>query len=260
MFLRSAVVLSAFLLTATAANEQHLSIVPAGSSLGRSLLRHATQLRAPSHRVLDENMADQQQYYNYNNQNGEQQDEENEQEINPFIFQFNLVFTGCQSTMQVNLYDGNNNNNRLLAQDENQSPVYTQNIVTFQLCPSISNSCQAGCDKGGEYAMDLATFLNVYLPYKENQLQYECQRIQQSCYCDNANDDQACYNYCYQQAGWSECIEQEGNEQNNNGQENVQENYETAQNYLECQGMCIVLFCLEIYAVSVRGNTDNRLF
>jgi hypothetical protein len=52
-----------------------------------------------------------------------------------------------------------------------------------------------------------------------------CEMIAEYCYCDNANDDEACENQCYADAGMSECIQNEGQEEMDMNQ------------FLECEAM-----------------------
>jgi hypothetical protein len=133
-----------------------------------------------------------------------------------FVANYSIRYTGCASLVQL-AQQGNNNNN-----NNDQGMLYTQQLVSFSLCPTDSCS-NSKCTNGGEYVIGLEDFVNLYTEYKLNDQEWQCEYIRENCYCDNANDDQACENDCYTSNNMDSCIQIEGEEQ-----------FEV-QRYLECQ-------------------------
>ena len=113
-----------------------------------------------------------------------------------------VKYTGCSSLVQV----------REEPEGEDGSLLYTQNLVKFALCPS-SSSCSSCDGSDASYVVNMADFVQAWSQMKEEELQYQCEMVAQSCYCDNANDDQVCEAQCYTDAGLEDCIEVEGQEQ-----------------------------------------------
>jgi len=175
--------------------------IPADSKFGRELLRKATVIE-PARFLKDNN----------NNNNYNQN----------YIALYDIKYTGCSSLIQINAQGGGGggggggqNNN------QNNGILYTQHIVKFELCPS--GTCSSGCSGGGEYAVSMMNFVDSYTEAKLEEQEYNCEMVRESCYCDNANDDEACEYSCYVNAGMEECVEYEG-----------QEDFEI-QRYLECR-------------------------
>jgi hypothetical protein len=86
--------------------------------------------------------------------------------------------------------NNNNNNNR-----QNYNGMYQQRLVHFKLCPT--DSCVAGtkknsCKNGAEYVLDMNTFVEAYVEAKLTANQYDCEKVRESCYCEDANDDDVC--------------------------------------------------------------------
>lgn len=133
-----------------------------------------------------------------------------------YLYKYDIKYVGCSSLVQIN-GEGN----------AEEGALYTQHLVKFSLCPS--GSCSS-CSNGGMYAVNMMQFVQAYSEYKEEEKEYKCQMIENNCYCDNANDDQACLASCYQKQGMSECIEYEG-----------QEEFKMEE-YMECRGKCNTCF------------------
>jgi hypothetical protein len=135
-----------------------------------------------------------------------------------FIATYSLRYLGCSSLVQVrqNGQGGNNNNNK----NGNGGLLYNQHLVKFALCPSGCTSCS----NGGEYIVNMETFVDLYTEYKLKDQEWQCEMIRENCYCDNANDDDVCLNTCYTNAGMTECIDYEGGEE-----------FEV-QRYMQCAG------------------------
>lgn len=135
-----------------------------------------------------------------------------------YLYKYSIKYLGCTDLVQINRdQDGNNNNN-----NGGSSLLYTQHLVKFALCPS-ADGCGT-CSGGGQYVVDMMDFVDAYTEAKLTEQEYKCEMIRENCYCNGYNDDNACANSCYMQAGMDVCIEYEG-----------QEEFEI-QAYLECAG------------------------
>jgi hypothetical protein len=133
---------------------------------------------------------------------------------------YDIKFDKCHSLIQAYGAEGGGN-------AEDGSFTYTQNLVTFSLCPSGScKSGTSGCSGGGQYVINMADFVDAYTESKMEAAEFECEQIRENCYCDNANDDEVCENQCYTENGREDCIE--------NDNTGTEEEFEI-QRYLECQ-------------------------
>eukprot|EP00980_Cylindrotheca_fusiformis_P008525 scaffold1807_cov140-Cylindrotheca_fusiformis.AAC.17 len=143
---------------------------------------------------------------------------------------YSLKYMGCSSLLQIREDGGGGD-------EDGESNLYTMNLVKFGLCPS-DESCN-NCGKGkAQYVVNMMDFIDAYTEMKMNAQEQACENIRENCYCDDdANDDEACENQCYEDAGLSDCIEYEGDEEFN------------AQEYLECK---------EIEGNNNNGNGNNQ--
>jgi len=82
--------------------------------------------------------------------------------------------------------------------------MYQQRLVHFSLCPS--DSCWR-CKNGAEYVVTLNDFVDAALEAKMTALEYNCERVRENCYCDNANNEDTCLYNCYKNAKFEECAE-----------------------------------------------------
>ena len=99
--------------------------------------------------------------------------------------------------------------------------LYNQNLVKFALCPS--DSCDSCSNGQAQYVVNMMDFVDIYTEMKLTEQEMACENMREyGCNCENANDDEACENACYANAGMEYCIEYEG-----------QEEFEI-QRYLEC--------------------------
>lgn len=190
MMFRSAVVAT---LAATAAARTILpeGDIPANSKAGHKLLSKA--------RALEQN-----------GQNGDQDA--------TWMYNYSIKYLGCSSLIQINPEGGG----------EDDSLLYTQNLVKFGLCPS--NVACSSCGQGdAQYVVNMEDFIDIYTEAKLTEQEQQCENIRESCYCDNANDDEVCENQCYTDAGMSDCIEYD------DGQDEFE-----IQEYLECAGKFLV--------------------
>jgi hypothetical protein len=195
MFIRSAIVATlAATVTASFGADmmiapQHDFHIPGDSEIGRKLMKNA--------RSLEQNQND-----------------------GSWLYGFSIKYDSCASLVQLR-GEGDN-------KDGGDGLLYTQNLVKFIACPGSSDGC-SGCGSGAAtYVVNMMDFLDAYTEMKLTQQEYACEMIREYCYCENANDDQVCENQCYSDAGMSECINYEG-----------EDNFEI-QRYLECAGTCIV--------------------
>jgi len=165
--------------------------IPAQSTIGKRLLTSARRVE----------------------QNGNNNDE---QEAD-WLAGYSIKYDSCASLIQVQGGEGGGG--------DEESLLYTQNLVKFILCEGNTSGC-GNCGNGiASYVVDMREFIEAYTQMKEEQKEQACESIANYCYCDNANDDEVCENQCYADAGMSDCIQYEG-------QEEVEIN-----ELLECQAM-----------------------
>jgi hypothetical protein len=156
--------------------------VPTTSKTGKRLLSKARRLENNNNN-------------NNNNQDGGEAD---------WLSGYSIKYDSCSSLIQMR-EDGN--------ADDEEGIIYTQNLVKFIICPGNSDGC-SGCGNGvAQYVVNMQEFIASYTEMKEEQKEYACEMVRENCYCENANDDDACENTCFQTAGMTECIEYEGQEE-----------------------------------------------
>lgn len=169
----------------------------ANTRAGRTLLSSATVVEPA--RDLEYN-----NYNNGQNQNGGDDD-------GSWIASYYIKYEGCSSTVNYDTEGGG---------DEN--PLITANLVKFKLCP---DSCSS-CSNGGLYVVGMMEFVQAYNEMKMDEQEYKCELQATQCqYNQNCqSDEQYCENLCFTEAGMTECIQYEG-----------QEEFELDQ-YMECAG------------------------
>lgn len=163
---------------------------------------------------------------------------------------YSIRFEKCATSTDYygGYFGGNNDNND--NQQYNYNGVYEQRLVHFKLCPT--DSCGSGCT-GGDYVMDMTEFVQAYTEYKIEAQEQECENVAENCYCENANDDEACEVQCYINAGiYDQCVENDN--QNNNGQQEEEFELEEA---LECAELEVDEDAANYYAYQNGGNGDN---
>lgn len=166
---------------------------------------------------------------------------------------YSLQFQKCATSTDYygGYFGGNQDNNNDNNQRYNYNGVYEQRLVHFKLCPT--DSCESGCSEGGDYVIDMNVFVQAYMEYKVEAQEAECEYVAENCYCENANDDEACEAQCYKDAGiYSQCVDQDN--QNNNGQQGDDFQVEEA---LECARLDVDEDAANYYAYQNGGNNYN---
>ena len=120
---------------------------------------------------------------------------------------YSIKYDSCSSLIQVREEADANGEEGIL---------YTQNLVKFVVCAGNTEGACNGCGNGiAQYVVNMREFVEAYTEMKQEALEQECEMIREYCYCDNANDDQVCENQCFTDAGKTECIQVEGQEEQN---------------------------------------------
>jgi hypothetical protein len=110
---------------------------------------------------------------------------------------YSIKYLGCVSLMQVNgEADG----------DEDSALLYTQNLAKFGLCSNdvACSSCGSG---SAQYVVSMNDFVDAWTESKMEAEQQACENVRENCYCDNANDDNACEAACYTTYGMDYCVQ-----------------------------------------------------
>jgi len=136
-----------------------------------------------------------------------------------WVANYSIKFEGCHNIVQFEGGGGGGGGGR-----EDEGKVRTENLARFKLCPS--NKCSSSCSKGGEYLSEMQRFLKTYIEFEAKELEYKCENVKGNCYCENANDDDACEQQCYIDAGLDACIQVQNGE--NGEQFNLKD-------YMECK-------------------------
>lgn len=163
-------------------------------------------------------------------------DQQEERDIT-FIANYSLRYLGCHSLIQVAPGENQNNKN-----NQQQNMLYAEHLARFALCPT-SDSC-GKCQGGGEYVMNMETFVDAYTEAMMTAAEYACETVREECDCENANDDQACESACYATAGLTNCENAEGEQE-----------FEV-QRYLECRRKYFLVPFLILFDVLSACNTN----
>ena len=97
--------------------------------------------------------------------------------------------------------DGNYNNG---GDGNDFEGMYQQKLVHFKLCPS--NSCWR-CQNGADYVVELGDYVDAILEAKMTTQEYECEKVRENCYCENAYSEQSCMYNCFKNANLDSCAE-----------------------------------------------------
>jgi len=101
--------------------------------------------------------------------------------------------------------DQNNYNYNAYNDREGYEGMYQQKLVHFQLCPS--DSCRR-CSNGADYVVELGDFVEAILEAKMTAQEYNCERVRENCYCENANNgEDSCMYNCFKNAKMDECAD-----------------------------------------------------
>lgn len=189
-----------FSLSALLAATCSATAIPASSRLGSSLLSKA--------RLLNDN----------NNNDGDYDF--------TWVSDYSIRFDSCHTTLEFRADGGGS------ADEEDGAPTESMRLVHFKLCPS--NTCDSSCTNGADYLVEMREFVESYLEFQMTQQEYNCEKVQENCDCENANDDENCLRQCYVDAGLDYC--QDDNNNNNNGNNNNNNGQELdIEEYLECE-------------------------
>jgi len=104
---------------------------------------------------------------------------------------------------QDNANNGQNANYNYGDRDD-YAGMYQQKLVHFQLCPS--DSCWT-CKNGANYVVELGDFVQSILEAEMTALEYNCERVRENCYCDNANNENTCLYNCFKNANMESCAD-----------------------------------------------------
>lgn len=90
--------------------------------------------------------------------------------------------------------------------------MYAQKLVHFQLCPS--DSCWR-CKNGADYVVELGDFLTSVLEAKMTADEYACEQVRENCFCENAYSEDECMSNCFNNAGLTNCADEQVEEEFN---------------------------------------------
>jgi len=131
---------------------------------------------------------------NNNNNNDEQEAD--------WLAGYSIKYDSCASLIQVREEGGG----------DEEGLLYTQNLVKFVICPGNDTGC-SDCGKGiAQYVVNMREFVESYVEMKAELQEQACETIANYCYCENANDEDNCEAQCFTDAGMTECIQYEGQE------------------------------------------------
>lgn len=126
---------------------------------------------------------------------------------NTWMTGYSIKYLGCSSLIQVS-GEGQGGN-----QQDGGSLLYTQNLAKFGLCKDSEVSCSSCGSGSAQYVVNMNDFVDAWTESKMEAQQQACENVRENCYCDNANDDQACESSCYTAMGMDYCIEYEDEEE-----------------------------------------------
>lgn len=134
-------------------------------------------------------------------------DEDEEIDLS-WMTQYDLKFQGCYETNAWNAE----------ADGDEDVKVSTKRLVRFRLCPtgSCSDDSANGCQNGyGDYLVDLNIFVETWNEARMTKQEYDCEMLRENCGCDgdDVDDEDACENKCYYNAGMDYCIDDEDGDQ-----------------------------------------------
>ena len=201
-----------------AAREMDLSTsnIPATSKLGGRILSKARQLEGGDDYTswvagysikFHQCVASQDYYGGYFAADGENQYAEgyngqyyNAEDANNG--NYNQNYNNGEQAEGYNGYYNDYDNNR-----DGYAGIYEQKLVHFKLCPT--DSCRS-CSGGADYVVDLNEFVEAMIEAKQTATEYNCNRVKDRCYCENASNKDSCLYNCYQNANLGDsCTEVE---------------------------------------------------
>jgi len=147
---------------------------------------------------------------------------ENEEDLS-WMVGYSIKFDSCHTIRNVYGVEGAR---------EAESSLGNQELVKFKLCPT--DRCSVSCYNSAEYVIEMREFLESFTEAKQDMEERACETAKETCetYCDDfdddANDDEYCLNQCLNSAGMEQCVE-------NNGDDDNEEEEFDMQEYAECK-------------------------
>eukprot|EP00550_Attheya_septentrionalis_P002055 CAMPEP_0198289374 /NCGR_PEP_ID=MMETSP1449-20131203/7566_1 /TAXON_ID=420275 /ORGANISM="Attheya septentrionalis, Strain CCMP2084" /LENGTH=395 /DNA_ID=CAMNT_0043987683 /DNA_START=57 /DNA_END=1244 /DNA_ORIENTATION=- len=137
-----------------------------------------------------------------------------------WMVDYSIRFDKCHTQMMLMGDDAR----RRLNDNAEESSFRMGHYVEFSVCPTskCSSSSTSGC---AQYLTSMAEFVDAYTESKMEEQERMCENIRENCVCYDDGDDEACESHCYTDAGASECVEVE---------DENEEDFEI-QEFLECQ-------------------------
>jgi hypothetical protein len=145
-----------------------------------------------------------------------------------WVADYSIKFQGCHHISQWNEE----------ADGEDDVRISTKRLVRFRLCPTNTCTLQSagGCSSGyGEYVIDMNVFLEAYVESVENYNEARCEYLENTCGCNDGNDNEDyCLYDCYVAHGMEEICAEENPYNANNGNDQQEEDEFELANYVEC--------------------------
>lgn len=163
-----------------------------------------------------------------------EQDQVDEVDIS-FIAKYSLKFMGCHHVTQWATEEEQEQQQDYNEEMEENNVINAANgrirskgLVRYRLCPSDScfDAFGVGCSANyGEYVVDMRNFLEVYIAWKMEEEEYNCELYRSTCYQQCYESSTAnCYTNCYKKHGVNAALC--SNNGNNNNNQNAYSNYD----------------------------------
>lgn len=162
-----------------------------------------------------------------------------------FVSAYSIKFLGCHHVTQwaseeeQEEQDDDNNDEDATLNAAN-GRIRSKGLVRFRLCPSDScfDHFGMGCSSNyGEYVVDMYTFLQSFIAWEMENVEYKCTTYRNTCYKEcYASSSGNCYSSCYKNYGVeaSLCAQNDGNGNNYYEQQDGYGNVFSLEDYLEC--------------------------
>jgi len=118
-----------------------------------------------------------------------------------FLSSYSVKYLGCH---QVSQWRGQDE-----GYDESATQIQTKHLVRYRMCPNgaCNDGRENGCSsKYGDYVVDINTFVTYYLQGREDIDEYLCEKYEENCENQCANDDNVyCLEDCFNKYGAKGC-------------------------------------------------------